>query len=99
MARRCVEVNLGTWEGGVDALNSMLHKAMSIQHRNRGLGWEYGETRPSEEFRIAYYREFDNDAEFERALTALRTFLGGDEHAAEVECVSAYDDLIPLPDA
>lgn len=73
--------------------------ASSIQHRNRGLGWEYGETRPSEEFRIAYYREFDNDAEFERALTALRTFLGGDEYAAEVECVSAYDDLLQLPHA
>jgi hypothetical protein len=92
-------VNLGTCEGGVDALNSMLHKAMSIQHKARGLGWEYGETRPSAEFRIAYYREFDNDAGFERAFTALRTFLGGDAYAAEVECVSTHDDLIQLPDA
>ena len=97
MGLRCVEVNLGRWDGGRKGLNEMLHKALSIQHRNRGLGWEYGETRSGDEFRVAYYREFADDAEFERALTLLKHFLGGDEYAVEVECTSAYDDL-PLPD-
>jgi hypothetical protein len=98
MVMRCVEVNLGSWEGGIDALNRMLHLAMCIQDRKRGLGWEYGETRPSEEFRIVYYREFTDAAAFDAALGLLRRFLGGDAHAHEVDCKSTYDE-VPLPDA
>jgi hypothetical protein len=98
MPKRCVEVKLGSWAGGVTVLNQMLHKAMSIQDRRRGLGWEYGETRPSEEFRVVYYRDFDTAPEFEQALTELRHFLGGGEDAVEVDCASAYDDLLRSPE-
>lgn len=94
---RCVEVNFGEMPSGVQELNALLHRAMSIQHRTRGLGWEYGETRPSEgKLRVAYYRYFDSGADFTRELDRLRQWLGPEYSAVDVPCVSAYDELATL---
>jgi hypothetical protein len=96
---RCVEVNLGSWDGSVNGLDVIVHKALCIQQRVPGSdswGWEYGETRPGEEFRIAYYRRFDSDEEFQAALAALRQWLGGDQHATETGCWAEGDETMPL---
>jgi hypothetical protein len=90
----CIEVNLGLIPTRPEDLNRLVHRALCIQ--GTGLHWTYGETRPSEtHFRIAYYRYFDSDAEFQEALQFLRRWLSGDE-AIEVPCVSAYDATMSI---
>ena len=91
----CVEVNLGPIPGETRDLDRMIHRALCIQ--GTGLEWTYGETRPSDnDFRIAYYRYFESDAEFQEALSFLRFWLGGDDLATEVECVSAHDSTMRI---
>ena len=93
-------MNFGEVVGGLPELNRVLHRAMSIQHSSRGLGWEYLETRPTgDELRVAYYRDFESDQAFNDALDQLRTWLGDNYAAAEVPCVSAYDDQMGLEEA
>jgi hypothetical protein len=91
---RCVEVNLGPIPSRPEDLTRLVHRPLCIQAT--GLEWVYGETRPSDtHFRIAYYRCFESDAEFQAALNFLRTWLSGDE-AVEVPCVSAYDPTMSI---
>jgi hypothetical protein len=91
---RCVEVDLGPLPSEPQDLNRLVHRALCIQAA--GLEWIYGETRPSDtHFRIAYYRYFESQAEFDEALQRLRMWLSGDE-VVEVPCVSAHDSTMSI---
>lgn len=89
---RCVEVNLGeeltieVMVGALAAMNKILNRLE--------LGWDMGEIRPEPPpILLVAYQHFARDADFDDALQHLRS-LDGVLSAREVECSSAYDELL-----
>ena len=57
----------------------------------RQLGWNYGETRPTEDLRFVVFWDGDN---FDDAFGLLKETVGDAGAVEEVECASAYDALL-----